>query len=170
MRRFNYIESVKLFFFLSALCAVLALNLNGAGFAAGSDEAKPARTSEKSFSTIARSPLEPVAAHSRRTQAPSAGASQARANEPQAEGCISCHGQTEPMHRTRDGKLKDDGTDAQNLTCTSCHGGNPFARIDGAAGTASIRAPILSAPTHCSPQRAASSSASSTPATCASQT
>ena len=37
------------------------------------------------------------------------------------------------MHKTRDGKLKDDGTDRLNLTCTTCHGGNPFVRVEGVA-------------------------------------
>src|ERR1044072_2821583 len=44
------------------------------------------------------------------------------------EGCVSCHGLIEPMHKygtteTLD-KLKD-GKDAVGLTCTACHGGNP---------------------------------------------
>ncbi|HXL79288.1 MAG TPA: multiheme c-type cytochrome [Pyrinomonadaceae bacterium] len=47
------------------------------------------------------------------------------------EGCISCHGQIEPMHKygttgTLD-KLKE-GKDAVGLTCTTCHGGNPVPR------------------------------------------
>src|ERR1043165_1167634 len=44
------------------------------------------------------------------------------------EGCVSCHGMIEPMHKygtteTFD-KLKD-GKDAVGLSCTACHGGNP---------------------------------------------
>ncbi|HEV8137188.1 MAG TPA: hypothetical protein VGP85_21105 [Pyrinomonadaceae bacterium] len=44
------------------------------------------------------------------------------------EGCVSCHGLIEPMHKygttgTLD-KLKD-GKDAVGLSCTGCHGGNP---------------------------------------------
>src|SRR5678815_192415 len=47
------------------------------------------------------------------------------------EGCVSCHGLIEPMHKygtteTLD-KLKD-GKDAVGLRCTACHGGNPVAR------------------------------------------
>ncbi len=50
---------------------------------------------------------------------------------PKLEGCITCHGQIEPMHKygtteTLD-KLKD-GKDAVGLTCTTCHGGNPVPR------------------------------------------
>src|SRR6476619_6280689 len=46
------------------------------------------------------------------------------------EGCVSCHGLIEPMHKygtteTLD-KLKD-GKDAVGLSCTACHGGNPVA-------------------------------------------
>lgn len=46
------------------------------------------------------------------------------------EGCIACHGQTEPMHRYGATGALDalkDGRDAQGLTCTACHGGNPVA-------------------------------------------
>jgi hypothetical protein len=50
------------------------------------------------------------------------------ASPPRVEGCISCHGLIEPMHKygTTDTfeKLKD-GKDAVGLTCTGCHGGNP---------------------------------------------
>ena len=46
------------------------------------------------------------------------------------EGCVSCHGLIEPMHKygtteTLD-KLKD-GKDGVGLSCTACHGGNPVA-------------------------------------------
>src|SRR5947207_11700334 len=48
---------------------------------------------------------------------------------PQPEGCLKCHNNIEPMHRydASDNvydKL-DEGKDAQGLTCTACHGGNP---------------------------------------------
>ncbi len=47
---------------------------------------------------------------------------------PKLEGCVSCHGLIEPMHKygTTDtlDKLKD-GKDAVGLSCTACHGGNP---------------------------------------------
>jgi len=47
------------------------------------------------------------------------------------EGCVSCHGLIEPMHKygTTDTleKLKD-GKDAVGLSCTACHGGNPVAK------------------------------------------
>lgn len=46
------------------------------------------------------------------------------------EGCITCHGNIEPMHkyvsRTVFEKLNN-GKDAAGLTCTACHGGNPVA-------------------------------------------
>src|SRR6476620_12077377 len=55
-------------------------------------------------------------------------ADQQPALQPKLEGCISCHGLIEPMHKygtteTLD-KLKD-GKDAVGLSCTGCHGGNP---------------------------------------------
>lgn len=53
---------------------------------------------------------------------------------PKLEGCISCHGLIEPMHKygTTDtlDKLKD-GKDAVGLSCTGCHGGNPAATKTG---------------------------------------
>ncbi len=47
------------------------------------------------------------------------------------EGCVKCHNNIEPMHRYNArgdvfDKL-DEGKDAQGLTCTACHGGNPAA-------------------------------------------
>jgi hypothetical protein len=56
----------------------------------------------------------------------------ALAQQPKQEGCISCHGLIEPMHKygtteTLD-KLKD-GKDAVGLSCTACHGGNPVSKL-----------------------------------------
>ncbi len=47
------------------------------------------------------------------------------------EGCLQCHNNIEPMHRYNArgdvfDKL-DNGKDAQGLSCTACHGGNPAA-------------------------------------------
>ncbi len=47
------------------------------------------------------------------------------------EGCISCHGPIEPMHKygtTETLEQLKDGKDAVGLTCTACHGGNPAPR------------------------------------------
>ena len=53
------------------------------------------------------------------------------------EGCIKCHGKTEPMHRYNSrGDVLDElqnGRDALGLSCTSCHGGNPAAETLEAA-------------------------------------
>jgi hypothetical protein len=51
---------------------------------------------------------------------------------PKLEGCVECHNNIEPMHRYNArgdvfDKL-DEGKDAQGLTCTACHGGNPAAK------------------------------------------
>ena len=49
------------------------------------------------------------------------------------EGCVKCHNNIEPMHRYNStGDVFDklvDGKDAQGLTCTTCHGGNPATTI-----------------------------------------
>ena len=50
---------------------------------------------------------------------------------PKLEGCVSCHGQIEPMHKYGTTETFDrlkDGKDAVGLTCTTCHGGNPVPR------------------------------------------
>ena len=47
------------------------------------------------------------------------------------EGCTSCHGSIEPMHKygtTETLTQLKDGKDAVGLSCTACHGGNPQPR------------------------------------------
>ena len=46
------------------------------------------------------------------------------------EGCVSCHGLIEPMHKYGTTEMLEklkDGKDAVGLSCTACHGGNPVA-------------------------------------------
>src|SRR6188474_1195126 len=48
------------------------------------------------------------------------------------EGCVSCHGMIEPMHKygtTETLEKLKDGKDAVGLSCTACHGGNPAAKL-----------------------------------------
>lgn len=50
------------------------------------------------------------------------------------EGCVSCHGQIEPMHKygpTEALESLKDGKDGVGLTCTGCHGGNPVPGKNG---------------------------------------
>lgn len=52
--------------------------------------------------------------------------------ETKVEGCVTCHNNIEPMHRYNASgdvfeKIDTAGKDAQGLTCTACHGGNPAA-------------------------------------------
>jgi len=50
---------------------------------------------------------------------------------PKLEGCVTCHGQIEPMHKygtTGTFDTLNNGKDAVGLTCTACHGGNPVPR------------------------------------------
>ena len=53
----------------------------------------------------------------------------AQPEAPKPEGCLKCHNNIEPMHRyNATGDALDtlvEGKDAQGLTCTACHGGNP---------------------------------------------
>src|SRR5678816_3403944 len=48
------------------------------------------------------------------------------------EGCVSCHGLIEPMHKygtTETLEKIRDGKDAVGLSCTACHGGNPASKV-----------------------------------------
>lgn len=55
----------------------------------------------------------------------------------QTESCLKCHNNIEPMHRyNARGDVFDklvEGKDAQGLSCTSCHGGNPAATTQAQA-------------------------------------
>ncbi|PYT01706.1 MAG: hypothetical protein DMF63_02345 [Acidobacteria bacterium] len=77
-----------------------------------------------------------VAAIPTPTPEPTAAASPTAA-EPPMEGCLKCHNNIEPMHRyNARGDVfdtLDGGKDAQGLSCTSCHGGNPAAATQEAA-------------------------------------
>jgi hypothetical protein len=53
-----------------------------------------------------------------------------QATPPKLEGCVTCHGLIEPMHKYGTETLEKlkDGHDAVGLSCTGCHGGNPIPR------------------------------------------
>src|SRR5947209_597805 len=144
MRRHSSVERFKFFLLLAALCALGLLALGGARSSARNDrqtraDAARAMRDDTGRASSPTPALAPSVSHSAARQSPAqakpspAPSPAAATEQPKIEGCVSCHGQTEPMHKTRDGKLKDDGTDRQNLTCTYCHGGNPVARLDDAS-------------------------------------
>ncbi len=64
-----------------------------------------------------------------KTQSPSPASLES--DDVQMEGCLKCHNNIEPMHKYNSrGDVYDalkDGKDAQDLSCTACHGGNPAA-------------------------------------------
>src|SRR5829696_2672209 len=111
MRRLSPVERFKVILVLAALAAPGLIASGGVRPSARVGRRAPAQASP--------------------TPAPSP--SPAPAEQPKVEGCLSCHTGSEPMHNTRDGKLKDDGTDRMSLTCTACHGGNPFPKLDDAS-------------------------------------
>jgi hypothetical protein len=141
MRRHSSVERLKLFLALAALVALGLVALVGVHSSAhaGNAARRPARVEHADTgstpSTASSHANPPATSHATRRQSPAqtrpsrAPSPTAAPEQPKTEGCITCHGQNEPMHRTRDGKLKEDGTDRQNLTCTACHGGNPSARL-----------------------------------------
>ena len=60
------------------------------------------------------------------------GSQAATPTAPKVEGCVSCHGMIEPMHKygtTETLEKLKDGKDAVGLSCTACHGGNPVAKL-----------------------------------------
>ena len=67
------------------------------------------------------------------TAAAPAPAESPAAKAPPMEGCLKCHGNIEPMHKfSNQGDVLEtlaDGKDAQGLTCTACHGGNPATTV-----------------------------------------
>src|SRR2546427_6245498 len=106
-----------LFLLLLALIFVLLLH----GPPSSAIGAKTRNTNGESFRNLTRRTATQVAHH---LQQPTP----AKTPVAKIEGCVSCHGNIEPMHKygtteTFD-KLKD-GKDAFGLTCTACHGGNP---------------------------------------------
>ena len=85
------------------------------------------------FLVIAAAMLAFVAASSAQLDSATTAAQQSpsppsQASKPKLEGCVSCHGQIEPMHKYGTTDTLDalkDGKDAVGLSCTACHGGNP---------------------------------------------
>src|SRR6185295_4937997 len=64
-------------------------------------------------------------------QQPTAQQQPAGSQQPKLEGCVSCHGLIEPMHKYGSTEMLEhlkDGKDAVGLSCTACHGGNPGPR------------------------------------------
>lgn len=109
MRRLSSVERFKVILVFAAL---VALGLIASGGARSSARVAARQTPAQTSPTPAPSPSP---------------------EQTKVEGCLSCHAGSEPMHNTRDGKLKDDGTDRMSLTCSACHGGNPFPRVDEGA-------------------------------------
>ncbi|HEX8069760.1 MAG TPA: hypothetical protein VF546_07410 [Pyrinomonadaceae bacterium] len=121
MHRFGLVDRFKLLLVLGTCALVAALTLSGARSSANSNTAPPAPPAP-----AAAAPADTAApAAARPAPAPAA----AQTKVPATEGCSStqCHGATEAMHATADGKITADGKDGQGLTCTYCHGGNPVA-------------------------------------------
>ena len=134
MLRLGLVERFKLLLVIGTCALVSALVFSGARSSANSNT-----TTAPTAATPARAEASPVAvvAHAtaaRVENAPAVAQTPAQAPAPApapgGEGCSSvyCHGNTEPMHMSVDGKLTPEGKDGQGLTCTNCHGGNPAAR------------------------------------------
>jgi hypothetical protein len=117
-RQRSKVDRIKLVLILAFMAILVVLGMSSVRSKATNDDASPARTSSQrseAETSAAATPLQ--------QQTPTPPAFQ--------EGCITCHGQIEPMHKSNSGKnvsltkLNDNGTDAVGLSCTFCHGGNP---------------------------------------------
>ncbi|MFL6208887.1 MAG: hypothetical protein ACJ74W_08560 [Pyrinomonadaceae bacterium] len=128
MLRFGLVERFKLLLVFIICALIAALALSGARSSANSNaRSSQAATQSQPRATLPTMPLARVAAAHTLTPPTNAGAP-AQDKAPAPEGCVTCHGNTEPMHSTDNGKLAPDGKDGQGLTCTYCHGGNPVAK------------------------------------------
>ncbi len=103
------VDRIKLVLVLTFTGVLAVIGFGGVRSKATSDDAAPARASSAKGETVAAANLT-----GQQETAPAAF----------QEGCVTCHGQIEPMHETKSGKLED-GKDGQKLSCAFCHGGNP---------------------------------------------
>ncbi|HJU54305.1 MAG TPA: hypothetical protein VJ715_07035 [Pyrinomonadaceae bacterium] len=99
------VDRIKLVLVITLVGALAVLGLSGVRSKATNDDEKQARVSSSAKSVPQNAPA------------------------PFQEGCLNCHGQIEPMHETKSGKLEE-GKDGQKLSCTFCHGGNPAERTN----------------------------------------
>src|SRR3954469_24998112 len=110
MHRHGTTDRIKLILcFMMIAIVVVVIGVGGARSSAVGENAKPAgeTTSASATQTPSASPAEKL------------------------EGCLACHSKIEPMHKYGPtGSLDNlkDGRDAQGLTCTACHGGNPVGK------------------------------------------
>ena len=133
MHRYSATDRLKLILFVTTLAAVLATGLSGGRSSAETGARDKAATVERAApQTTAPQTTAPAEPAQTPADAPQQVAATTSAAAPKVEGCIACHGNTEPMHETRDGKLNE-GKDGQGLSCTYCHGGNPFATTEKGA-------------------------------------
>ncbi|HEY0376373.1 MAG TPA: hypothetical protein VGC87_05385, partial [Pyrinomonadaceae bacterium] len=110
------VDRIKLVLLFTLTGALAVLGFSGVRSKATSDDEKQARASSAAKPVPQQTPA------------------------PFQEGCLSCHGQVEPMHETKSGKLED-GRDGQKLSCTFCHGGNPAERTNKEAAHVQPRYP-----------------------------
>lgn len=129
-RQRSKVDRVKLALVLTFVAAAAVLVFGGVRSKATAARTAPAEPAPQQSPSPQQSPAP------QQTPAPAAAAAQA-APPAFKEGCITCHGQVEPMHRSNSAKqvfdltkLDENGADAVGLTCTFCHGGNPAERTD----------------------------------------
>lgn len=109
---------------LSVLAVLTVFSIARAA-AMGEDQSQKSATFAKNYRLVASLPA---------NQEPKTPAAQTAVAAVKLEGCVSCHGQIEPMHKygpTEALETLKDGKDGVGLTCTGCHGGNPVPAKNG---------------------------------------
>lgn len=112
--KYNMVVRIKLIVLFGFVCLLIAAFWKGELL---TDKTVNAQEKPRASDTVTQSQVTAPAA--------------IQSDGPKLEGCVKCHNNIEPMHRyNAKGDVLDtldEGKDAQGLTCTSCHGGNPAA-------------------------------------------
>ncbi|MFN2455976.1 MAG: hypothetical protein ABR577_17350 [Pyrinomonadaceae bacterium] len=132
--RISTINRIKIVSLLAVIALALSVVLIGARSSGTIVKAKGGATASRETASTddAQTPsAKPAPASGTATAtAATAPAKATDDNSPKVEGCVVCHKDIEPMHvpQGQEGKAKIDaqGKDGIGLSCTACHGGNPF--------------------------------------------
>src|SRR5687768_16281346 len=104
MHRYSKTDRLKLIFFIASFAMIIMLGVSGVRSAAES-ETPPANEEASTVAVPSAEATAPAAAHNAPALQPDPGTPQ---DAPaMVEGCLDCHSAIEPMHETRDGKLRD---------------------------------------------------------------
>ncbi len=126
-----WLKLVSVLFFIALIVVVGGRNFLAPTTSAGELDAESTPANVANKTVLGHSPENGALTTSDTKSANAATTIKKADDDAPLEGCIKCHGKTEPMHRynSRGDALDElqNGRDALGLSCTSCHGGNPAA-------------------------------------------